>query len=221
MEAQKDPNFLRILNSSILSTPDGVPTVWVGKLQGFSQMQRVRGLELMLRVFEMSERQGYTHFLYGGKPGVAEQLKTVLTARYPDARVMGTYTPPFRRLNIQEEEDLAAKVKQLKPDFFWVGLSTPKQEHFMDQYSTQFDTRIMVGVGAAFDYLVGLVQDAPEWVRNAGLQWVHRLLQDPKRLWKRYLYNNPRFIYRIMLQLTGARKYQLALHQRVSLYKRT
>jgi N-acetylglucosaminyldiphosphoundecaprenol N-acetyl-beta-D-mannosaminyltransferase len=207
MEAQKDPELLRILNSSLLSTPDGMPTVWVGKLQGFSDMRRVRGLELMLRVFEMSAREGYTHFLYGGKPGVADQLKAALMARCPGAKVVGTYTPPFRNLTAQEEEDLAMRIKELRPDFFWVGLSTPKQEHFMARYNGELDTRIMVGVGAAFDYLAGLVEDAPEWVRNAGLQWVHRLMQDPKRLWKRYLYNNPRFIYRITLQLTGARKY--------------
>jgi N-acetylglucosaminyldiphosphoundecaprenol N-acetyl-beta-D-mannosaminyltransferase len=209
MEAQKDPNLLRILNSSLLSTPDGVPTVWVGKLQGFPRIRRVRGLELMQKVFEMSAREGYTHFFYGGKPGVAERLKTVLEAQYPGARVVGTYTPPFRRLTSVEEEDLAEQIAKRKPDFFWVGLSTPKQEHFMDYYNGTFDTRIMIGVGAAFDYLVGLVQDAPEWVRNSGLQWVHRLMQDPRRLWKRYLYNNPVFVYRITLQLTGARKYEL------------
>jgi N-acetylglucosaminyldiphosphoundecaprenol N-acetyl-beta-D-mannosaminyltransferase len=210
MEAQRHPELRRILNASLLSTPDGVPTVWVGQLQGFSRMGRVRGLDFMLKVCEMSAREGYTQFLYGGKPGVAEQLKSVLTSRFPDLRIVGTYTPPFRALSAQEEQELAENVARVKPDFFWVGLSTPKQEYFMNQFVGRLDARIMVGVGAAFDYLVGLVKDSPEWVRNSGLQWAHRLIQEPRRLWKRYLLNNPKFICAITLQLLGIRKYNLS-----------
>jgi len=209
IEAQDDPKLRRILNASLLSTPDGVPTVWVGKLQGFSRMSRVRGLDFMAKVCEMSVAENFTHFLYGGKPGVAEQLKEVLTQRFPGIRIVGTYTPPFRPLSEREEEELQETVARLKPDFFWVGLNTPKQEYFMDRYLEKLDTRVMVGVGAAFDYLVGLIKDAPRWVRDAGLQWTHRLMQDPKRLWKRYLKSNPRFVWAITFQLLGLRKYQI------------
>src|SRR5437879_196035 len=147
MEAQKYPEFKAILNGSLLTAPDGVPTVWVGRWQGYSQMQRVFGPELMLEVCAMSVGKGYTHFLYGGADGVAEQLKISLLRRFPGLRIVGTYTPPFRPLNQAEKQDLYARVSTVKPDIFWVGLSTPKQEHFMAEYLPHLDTRVMVGVG--------------------------------------------------------------------------
>lgn len=209
MEAQNDPRLREILNSSLLNTPDGMPTVWIGRLQGFSRMGRVFGPELMLRVCEMSANKDYTHFLYGGKPGVAEELGRTLANRIPGLKIVGTFTPPFRPLTPVEEVGLAAIVANLKPDFFWVGLSTPKQERFMNENITKLDTRIMVGVGAAFDYLRGAIRDAPPWMKNSGLQWLHRLAQEPKRLWKRYLLNNPRFIWNVTLQLTGFRTFRI------------
>lgn len=209
MEARKDPNLRRILNSSLLSTPDGMPMVWIGRLQGFSQMRRVCGPDLMPRICEISRKERHTHFLYGGKPGVAERLKTILAERFPGLQVVGTYTPPFRALNAVEEQELAETVSRLKPDIFWVGLSTPKQEQFMARYSQILETRLMVGVGAAFDFLTGSIRDAPDWIKAAGLQWAHRLLQEPGRLWKRYLLNNPRFLWEITLQMSGLRNYPL------------
>jgi N-acetylglucosaminyldiphosphoundecaprenol N-acetyl-beta-D-mannosaminyltransferase len=207
MEAQKNPEFQAILNRSLLTTPDGVPTVWVGRWQGHSQMQRVFGPDLMLEVCAMSVGKGYTHFLYGGADGVAEQLGASLQGRFPGLRIVGTYTPPFRPLNDTEKEDLCARVSKVKPDIFWVGLSTPKQERFMSEYLPQLDTRVMVGVGAAFDVHTGRIQDAPAWMKSAGLQWLHRLGQEPRRLWKRYLYNNPRFVLKIASQILGLSKY--------------
>ncbi len=208
MEAQKNPEFKAILNRSLLTTPDGVPTVWVGRWQGYSQMQRVFGPELMLEVCAMSVGKGYTHFLYGGADGVAEQLRASLLRRFPGLRIVGTYTPPFRPLNEAEKQDLFARVSTVKPDIFWVGLSTPKQERFMAEYLPHLDTRVMVGVGAAFDVHTGRIQDAPEWMKNAGLQWLHRLGQEPRRLWKRYLYNNPLFVFKMTSQILGLSKYE-------------
>jgi N-acetylglucosaminyldiphosphoundecaprenol N-acetyl-beta-D-mannosaminyltransferase len=153
---------------------------------------------------------GYTHFFYGGAPGVAEKLAANLKNWFPWLRICGTYTPPFRELNPEEEIALTAEIGQLKPDIIWVGISTPRQEAFMHQYLPDFDTRLMFGVGAAFDYHTGRIKDCPEWVKRAGLQWLHRLLQDPRRLWRRYLRNNPVFLWQIMLQLTGIRAYDLA-----------
>jgi len=210
MEARRDPQLRRILNSSLLSTPDGVPTVWVGRLQGFRGMGRVFGPDLMRAVCQMSVANGYTHFLYGGMPGVAEQLRTALGEQFPGLRVVGTYSPPFGPLSAESEHELRAMVNRAKPDIFWVGLSTPKQERFMAHYRNLLDARLMVGVGAAFDYLRGSIQDAPQWMKNAGLQWLHRLAQEPERLWKRYLFNNPRFLWGITLQLMGVRTYPLS-----------
>jgi N-acetylglucosaminyldiphosphoundecaprenol N-acetyl-beta-D-mannosaminyltransferase len=122
---------------------------------------------------------------------------------------VGTYTPPFRELNADEERELAAKVRESKPDVIWVGISTPKQERFMARYLGKLDTKLMVGVGAAFDFHTGRIKDAPDWVKAAGLQWLHRLLQEPRRLARRYLINNPKFVVRVILQLMGIQRYNM------------
>ena len=208
MEAQMDPNLKRIINHALLNLPDGRPTVWVGWLRGLFQMRQVTGPTMMLRICALSPGKGYTHFLYGGNDGVAEQLRDTLIQRCPGLKIVGTYTPPFRPLTADEEADLIRKVAEQKPDFFWVGLSTPKQERFMDQYMSKLDTKVMLGVGAAFDMHTGRIKDAPYWMKVTGVQWMHRIWQDPKRLWKRYLVNNPKFVYRIALELLGIAKQQ-------------
>lgn len=209
MEAQKDQDFRRILNKSLLTTPDGMPTVWVGKMQGFQRMGRVFGPDLMREVCRVSVEYGYTHFFYGGRPGVAEQLKAEMTKRFPGLRVVGTYTPPFGSLPHEEEVHVLEIITKSRPDILWVGLSTPKQERFMAAYGDKIQARIMVGVGAAFDLHTGLIKDAPNWMKSSGLQWLHRLVQDPRRLWRRYLLNNPKFLWKISLQLTHLAKYPL------------
>lgn len=209
MESQNDPGLARILNRALLNLPDGRPTMWVGRLQGFSRMQQVTGPDFMLAVAEMSVARGYTHFLYGGAPGVAEALKQELTGRFPGLNVVGTYTPPFRPLRAEEEAELRTLVARVSPDVFWVGLSTPKQERFMAKYLHELDATLMAGVGAAFDLHTHRIKDAPLWAKKAGLQWLHRLCQEPRRLWKRYLINNPRFLYQISLQLSGISNYEL------------
>lgn len=207
MEAQNDPSVKAILNHSLLTTPDGMPMVWVGKLQGFKCMNRVFGPDLMLEVCSRSVQKGYTHFLYGGVPGVAEQLKDALLSRFPGIKLVGIYTPPFRPLTDGEFAQLKETIGVLKPDLFWVGLSTPKQERFMAAHGRQLTTKVMLGVGAAFDILTGNLRDAPDWVKKLGMQWMHRFMQEPSRLWKRYLVNNPKFMWKIALQLIGARHY--------------
>lgn len=208
-EAQADIGFRRILNESFLNTPDGMPMVWMGRLQGVRQMDRVYGPDLMLRVLALSEARGYTQFLYGGAEGVAQELKAALERRFPKLRIVGTYTPPFRPLNPQEEERLTEQVGQLLPDIFWVGLSTPKQEKFMAQYWQRLGATLFFGVGAAFDFHAGKVRQAPRWMQRSGLEWLFRLGSEPRRLWRRYLKNNPLFILRVLCQLTGLRKYSL------------
>lgn len=209
MEAQSDPEFRKILNRSFRSVPDGMPTVWVGRLQGRRSMRRVYGPDFMIQFCGQSVARNYRHFLYGGNQGVAEQLAENLRRRIPGLQIVGTYTPPFRQLNADEERELAAKVQESKPDVIWVGLSTPKQERFMARYLGQLDTKLMVGVGAAFDVHTGRIKDAPAWVKAAGLQWLHRLLLEPRRLARRYLVNNPKFVVRVLLQLTGIQRYNL------------
>ncbi|MFH0909281.1 MAG: WecB/TagA/CpsF family glycosyltransferase [bacterium] len=207
MEAQRDPELRSILNQSLLTTPDGMPAVWVGRLQGFRDVLRVYGPDLMIDFCTATAASGFRHFLYGGQPGVAEELADKLQARIPGLNIVGTFTPPFRPLNPEEEEQLRSLVASTKPDVIWVGLSTPKQETFMASHLEGMDVKVMVGVGAAFDIHTGRIKDAPAWVKRSGLQWLHRLCQEPGRLWKRYLVNNPLFLLKITGQLMGLKRY--------------
>jgi len=206
MEAQDDPAFRQILNGAFLCTPDGMPMVWMGRLQGHREMRRVYGPDLMLDVCAWSETSGCRHFFYGGAPGVATLLAEKLQARFPRLVVAGCYTPPFRPLNAQEEADLQAQIREARPDILWVGLSTPKQERFMAQYLAKLDVTLMVGVGAAFDFHAGRISQAPRWMQRSGLEWFYRLCCEPRRLWKRYLRNNPLFVLGVLGQLTGLRR---------------
>ncbi len=209
MESRRDHGLRAILNRAYLCVPDGMPTVWVGRLQGYGKMQRVYGPDYMMAMCERSLRRGYRHFLYGGAPGVAEKLKARLQARMPGLHVVGTYTPPFGPLDLEQENELIRVVAQQKPDIFWVGVSTPKQERFMSEYLARLDVKLMVGVGAAFDLHAGLRPDAPTWMKQCGLQWLHRLHQEPRRLGPRYLKHNPRFVWEICWQLAGGKRLEL------------
>ena len=213
MEAQRDASFRRVLDEAMLVVPDGVPTVWLGRLQGHDEMDRVFGPDLMMEICRRSVSSGHTHFLYGGHPGVAEDLKQNLENRLPGIRIIETFTPPFRPLTAIERANLQGRLLELAPDFFWVGLSTPKQEYFMAENLGFLNCKIMLGVGAAFDIHTGRVKDAPDWIKRSGLQWLHRLCQEPSRLWKRYLRNNTGFLVQIMLQLTGLRRYRLSYRE--------
>ena len=208
-EAQADPAFRAILNGAFLNTPDGMPMVWMGRLQGCASMSRVYGPDLMLRVCEASRAHGWSHFFYGGAPGVADELKARLEARFPGLRVAGVFSPPFRPLTDAEEADLAARVRAARPDIFWVGLSTPKQEKFMAQHWQTLAATLFFGVGAAFDFHAGRVRQAPRWMQRSGLEWLFRLGCEPRRLWRRYLKNNPLFVLRAALQLSGLKQYPL------------
>ena len=209
MEAQADEGFGTILNRSFLTTPDGMPTVWLGHLQGFKSMTRVYGPDFMADFCSRSVSRGTRHFLYGGKPGVAEDLRAELIRRFPGIEIVGTYTPPFRPLTGEEEQDLAERLADCRADVLWCGLSTPKQERFISAGLGRLPVKLLIGVGAAFDLLSGNLSEAPDWMKRAGLQWLYRLIKEPRRLWRRYLANNPRFTWLTVLQLTGLKRFSL------------
>ena len=209
MEAQSNAEFRKILNGSFLCTPDGMPMVWMGRLRGHREMQRVYGPDLMLDVCGWSENHPCRHFFFGGAPGVAEQLRDNLTKRFPKLQVAGCYTPPFRPLTAGEELQLQEMIHAAQPDILWVGLSTPKQEKFMAEFLPRLSVTLMIGVGAAFDFHSGRVKQAPRWMQRSGLEWLYRLCQEPRRLAKRYLRNNPLFAMKIAGQLAGLKKYAL------------
>jgi N-acetylglucosaminyldiphosphoundecaprenol N-acetyl-beta-D-mannosaminyltransferase len=208
-EAQGKPELRSIFNRAFLVTPDGMPMVWLGKLAGHAEMDRVYGPDLLEQVCLTSAQAGWRHFFYGGAPGAAELLTSCLQARHPNLQVAGTSTPPFRPLNAPEREALQRQVAAARPDIIWVGLSTPKQEAFMADALPWLDTTLMVGVGAAFDLLTGRVRQAPRWVQRCGLEWLFRFFQEPRRLFVRYFKNNPLFIGRVLLQQTGLRRYSI------------
>jgi N-acetylglucosaminyldiphosphoundecaprenol N-acetyl-beta-D-mannosaminyltransferase len=163
----------------------------------------------MLEIMEMSHVSGFRHFFYGGANGVARELKIKMEERFPGIEIVGTYEPPFRALNADEENELKRLVAESKPNILWVGLSTPKQEKFMAEYLPKLDVTLMVGVGAAFDFHSGRIVQAPRWMQRSGLEWLFRLCVEPKRLWRRYFKNNPRFVFQAACQLLRIKKFPL------------
>ncbi|HTT55937.1 MAG TPA: WecB/TagA/CpsF family glycosyltransferase [Opitutaceae bacterium] len=208
-EAQRDPAVRRALNGAWLNVPDGMPLVWLGRAHGHRGVTRVYGPDLMLAVCGAGRADGLAHHFFGGGPGVAETLRDRLSARFPDLRVVGTFTPPFRALHADEAAAFRADVAAKRPDVIWVGLSTPTQELFMAEHWRGLDAAVMVGVGAAFDFHAGLKPQAPRWMQRSGLEWLFRLAVEPRRLWRRYLVNNPLFVARVLLQASGLRRYPL------------
>ena len=204
--AQESEGLRQIQNRALLTTPDGMPMVWMGRWSGYREMGRVYGPEVMDNLLARSPRTGETHFFYGGKPGIAEKLKAVFEARYPGARIVGTYCPPFRPLNAQEQAELKAQVAAVKPDFFWVGISCPKQEWFMAENLDRLDAKIFLGVGAAFDFHTGTIRQAPRWIQRSGFEWLFRVCAEPRRLIPRYAHDIPLFLWKIAGQLTGLRR---------------
>jgi N-acetylglucosaminyldiphosphoundecaprenol N-acetyl-beta-D-mannosaminyltransferase len=199
MESQDDPELMRVHNESGMTTPDGMPMVWCGRVAGARSMTRVYGPDLMERVVEMSQETGWSHFLYGAAPEVVDELEKNLLSKYPSIRIAGTHSPPFRAL---EDAEVLSDVKMLNSsgaNIIWVGLSTPKQERWMARFRPLLDAEVIVGVGAAFDIHAGKLRQAPRWMQRSGLEWLFRLLIEPRRLWRRYLSNNPRFLIQILL----------------------
>lgn len=209
MESQTDPELRNIHNQAGLVTPDGMPMVWMSRLAGHKHVDRVYGPDLMLAVCEVSTEKGYRHFFYGGNEGVPELLRDKLQQKFPGLQVVGTYSPPFRPLTPEEDAAIVAQINAAQPDIVWVGLSTPKQERWMAAHLGKVQAPVMVGVGAAFDFHAGLKQQAPRWMQRSGMEWFFRMVSEPKRLARRYLQNNPRFVIAVLMQLLGLRRYKL------------
>jgi N-acetylglucosaminyldiphosphoundecaprenol N-acetyl-beta-D-mannosaminyltransferase len=194
MESQRDPDLRRIHNASGLTTPDGMPMVWAGRRAGAAHMERVYGPDLMLELCALAAERGWSSFFYGGGPGVAERLAERLAARFPRLEVAGCWSPPFRPLTPEEDARAVERIDASGAALLWVGLSTPKQERWMAAHVGRVRAPVLLGVGAAFDIHAGLLPQAPRWMQRSGLEWLYRLAREPRRLWRRYLYNNPRFV---------------------------
>jgi len=210
MESQRDEALRRIHNRAGLVTPDGMPLVWLGWLHGQRHVKRVYGPDLMLACCERSLVRGYRHFFYGGGEGVAQRLADRLRQRYAGLMIAGTYMPPFRPLSTAEDQAIVREINEASPDIVWVGLSTPRQERWMDAHVGRLSAPVLIGVGAAFDFHAGVKKQAPRWMQQSGLEWLFRLSSEPCRLWRRYLRNNPAFVWRVLLQAGGIARYELS-----------
>ncbi|HWG57724.1 MAG TPA: WecB/TagA/CpsF family glycosyltransferase [Candidatus Acidoferrales bacterium] len=207
-EAHYDPEFKHILNSADMVVPDGMPLVWLARRRGHQLKRRVYGPELMLTFFQETVSQKYRHFLYGGEPGLPEKLAQSLQQRFPGTIIAGTYSPPFRPLTPDEDMTIVEMINSATPDVVWVGLSTPKQERWMYAHRERLNAPVLIGVGAAFDINSGAKNQAPRWMREHGFEWLFRLLQEPRRLWRRYLIYGSKFLFWVLLEEIGLREHK-------------
>ncbi|MDU5723278.1 MAG: WecB/TagA/CpsF family glycosyltransferase [Clostridium butyricum] len=197
--AYYDEEYKKIQNNAALVLPDGKPLSIVSKKRGFKEAERVTGPDLMGCLFSESELKGYTHYFYGSTNDTLSVLYTNLKKKYPKLQVAGMYSPPFKSEVSFEKEEVLNEINRLKPDFIWIGLGAPKQEKWMALHEGKVNG-VMLGVGAGFDYYAEKIKRAPDWMQKYSLEWLYRLLQDPKRLFKRYLITNSKFLYLTILK---------------------
>jgi N-acetylglucosaminyldiphosphoundecaprenol N-acetyl-beta-D-mannosaminyltransferase len=207
MASQEDPELRAALLSSAFNVPDGQPLVWAINSLGHSLDGRVYGPELMARACAEASERGHRFYLYGGRnQGALVQLALNLRQRYPGVKIVGGYSPPHRPLTPEEEEAVADEINRSRADVVWVGIGVPKQEKWMAVMRPRLEAPLLIGVGAAFDFHAGLVPQAPTWLQEAGLEWAYRLAHEPRRLWRRYLRYNPRFLGAFARQLVEHRR---------------
>lgn len=189
----ENEEYRKIQNSAAMALPDGAPLSSYSRRRGYKQAQRVTGPDLMLELFAVSKEKGYRHYFYGATEETLQSMRKVIERDYPGMEIAGMYAPPFRTLTPQEDAGIVEKINNSRPDFIWIGLGAPKQEEWMYQHMGQLQG-VLIGVGAGFDYLAGYIKRAPRWMQRMSLEWLYRLLQDPKRLWRRYFTSNVKFI---------------------------
>lgn len=200
MEAYDSSSFKEIVNAADLVTPDGMPLVWSLRRLGHPEQERVYGPDLTLHLLNMAAKQKIPVGFYGGSADTLQRLMDFLKEKYPSLDVRYFYDPPFRALTAQEDETIIHSVNASGCRLLFVGLGCPKQERWMAEHRSKIQA-VMIGVGAAFDFFSGVKRQAPAWMQRLGLEWLFRLIQEPKRLWRRYLYHNPRFAILILRQI--------------------
>lgn len=205
--AREDSNFREILNNADIVTPDGMPIVWAMRSFGIRNQDRVYGPDLMLILCQQAADLGHRIFLYGARPETLENVKASFLKQCPGLQIVGTISPPYRPLTFDEDLTFVRQIQESRADIIFVGLSTPKQEQWMQTHCLSLSGTILVGVGAAFDFHAGRIRQAPHWIRRAGFEWLFRLLMEPRRLWKRYLLTTPRFLPLWALQKAGFLRY--------------
>ena len=209
MESRRDPELRRIHNGAGMVTPDGMPLVWLLWAAGRRNANRVYGPDLMFALLERSQARGHRHFFYGTSDATLERLRDNVLAHFPRLHVVGMHAPPFRALTAAEDATVMDMINAARPDVVWVGLGTPKQERWMADHRARLSAPVLIGVGAALNFHAGVVRQAPRLMQRSGTEWLFRLAMEPRRLWRRYLRNNPAFIWALSGQMLGVRQYPL------------
>ncbi|MDP1715935.1 MAG: WecB/TagA/CpsF family glycosyltransferase [Anaerolineales bacterium] len=202
MEAYDSPEYSKIVNSADLVTPDGMPLVWMLRLKGHPDQQRVYGPTLMLHILEAAARENVPVGFYGSSPEVLQSLLARMQARFPNLKVAYSFSPPFQEMSQEEDAEIVKRINASSVRILFVGLGCPKQEKWMAEHRGKVNA-VMLGVGAAFDFHAGVKAQSPAWIQKMGLEWFYRLVTEPRRLWRRYLYHNPRFIFLAIADLLG------------------
>jgi len=198
MECKRNEKVLTSVNCADLATPDGMAVVWIGKMRGYKNIRRVYGPELMQEICDISVKKGYKHYFYGSSHNTLNKLEEKLSRKYPGLIISGSFSPSFRQLTKDEDERIVEDINSSNPDVVWVGLGSPKQDLWMYEHRDRINAPVMIGVGAAFDFLAGTKPQAPPWIRDNGFEWLFRLATEPKRLWRRYLLDYPLFFYYVL-----------------------
>lgn len=202
--ALHEPRLAQAINDADMATPDGWPVAWALRRMGYPNQQRIAGPDLMERLCAAVAHRRTPVFLHGSTPEVLGRLERRLKAAFPGLVIAGTYSPPFRALSAQEEQGIVTRINRSGARIVFVGLGCPKQELWMREQRGRIDA-VMIGVGAAFDFHAGTMRRAPQWMQRAGLEWLHRLASEPRRLWRRYLVTNSVFAVAIARQLLQRR----------------
>ncbi|MDI6704120.1 MAG: WecB/TagA/CpsF family glycosyltransferase [bacterium] len=201
IKLQKDEEFREIYKNASMVLPDGVPLLWAGRFLGTPLKEKVSGSDLFPALCKVSSEKGYRLFFLGSTDHVLKKVCKILKSRYPNLKITGAYAPSFKIMeNKKENEEIIRMIKSKRPDILFVGLGAPKQERWIYRNLKRINVPVSIGIGISFDYMAGEIRRAPKWMQRIGLEWFYRLLQEPKRLWKRYLIDDMKFFYYILLQ---------------------
>ena len=198
VQGERQADFKYILKFVDLFTPDGIPFVWIARLKGFNIKKRVPGPDIMAGFFKTAEKEGFSNYFYGDTADTLQALKIKLLEKFPNLRIAGSYSPPFRNISEEEDKEIIEKINQARPDVLWVGLGVPKQEKWIFEHRDKLKVPVVMGVGAAFKFLSGEIKRAPRWIGDLGFEWLWRLFREPKRMWKRVFIDGPVFLWLIM-----------------------
>jgi len=208
MEGHRNSGFKTILNSANLFAPDGILVVIIARIRGAHIRKQGTGPDLMERFLKSTQNKGYRHFFYGDTEETLMLLTEKIQSQFPNQTIVGAHSPPFRPVTNEEDNSIVAEINRLKPDVLWIGLGTPKQERWMFDHRNRLNVPVTVGVGATFKFATGGVKRSPGWIGNLGFEWLWRLCQEPKRLWRRVFVDAPQFIGLALLELTGLKKFE-------------